>query len=151
MARVAQQPARPIGKCSVGGIRAPGRPIRDCDRVASYELGVQQMGWRNVDGKPYYYHIDRSGDVPRQIYVGHGAVGESAAKADAELASQRRAAKAKLLEQRLSVLAVGAIVRSIVAESRRLAIAALIASGYYLSRREWRRRSRELRVRVYEG
>jgi hypothetical protein len=100
------------------------------------------MGWKTINGRRYYYKSRRVGDRVVTDYYGGGET--AALIAEMERIDRERRDDARLTrrvrQQRARDL--DAALDALVAEARSEADALIEAAGFYLHRRQWRRRRR---------
>ncbi|MBM3984045.1 MAG: hypothetical protein FJ304_28020, partial [Planctomycetes bacterium] len=98
------------------------------------------MGWETRRGKRYYYRAVKINGCVVKTYVGTGAVGEEAARAD-EIARTGRALEAEKRRARDEHLAEGTRLAVAVYElGRAVAKSVLKGKGGPVSRKNWRKK-----------
>lgn len=100
------------------------------------------MAWKVRGNRRHYYRSVRDGDVVRSVYVGGGARGEEAARADLQQRLQRRKDELDLQCHLVECEAAGEPLRGLEVSMTWLVRAVLVLAGHYLHRgHEWRRRA----------
>ena len=96
------------------------------------------MAWEERSGRCYYYRKRREGGRVLSEYVGGGLAGEMAAMLE-QMERERRAAEREPWRRQIAAeAALDQEVGEYDELVRRLTAAALLASGYYRAKRQWR-------------
>jgi hypothetical protein len=100
--------------------------------------GYQKLAWEK-DGRYYTRSRKVAGRVVRE-YVGGGAIGEFAARLDAERRAARQAEALAWKEEKVRLAETEAQVIAVCDRAELLATAALYAAGFHQHKRQWRKR-----------
>ncbi|MCA1686965.1 MAG: hypothetical protein LC745_13540 [Planctomycetia bacterium] len=98
------------------------------------------MGWKWVNGHPYYYKSVREGGRVRSQYYGGGLTGKLIAEMENIEREEREADRLEDREARAGEREIERALDALVAEAREAVAAVLTAAGYHQHHRgEWRK------------
>ena len=97
------------------------------------------MGWEIRNGRPHYYQKKRSGRKVISQYVGSGEVAHLISQLDALHAEEEACKRSLELAERARQDEMDARIDEVGTIIETLTQGALLASGYHMHRRQWRR------------
>jgi hypothetical protein len=100
------------------------------------------MGWKTINGRRYYYKLERAGGRVKTTYFGAGESGTLMAEMVALERLERAADREDLREQREEFDAEETAVSEWFDGVQAVADAAMIAAGFHQHKGQWRRKRR---------
>jgi hypothetical protein len=100
------------------------------------------MGWKTINGRRYFYRMQKEQGRVKSTYFGPGSAGAVMAEWVALERQERAAERERLREEREQSLAEERIIADWFDDVQIMVDAALVATGYRKHRGEWRRRRR---------
>jgi hypothetical protein len=98
------------------------------------------MGWKTINGRRYFYKLEREGDRVKSTYFGAGESGSLMAEWIALERLERAAERERLREEREEADAEERAIAEWFDGVQAVADAAMLATGYYKHKGQWRRR-----------
>jgi hypothetical protein len=98
------------------------------------------MGWKQINGREYYYRCEREGGRVTTTYVGAGDLGRLSEILDAELRAEREAEREAARAEREEAAAEERAVAEWFDGVQAVADAAMVAAGFHKHKGQWRKR-----------
>jgi hypothetical protein len=98
------------------------------------------MGWKQINGRQYYYKSERVGGRVQSTYYGSGELASLVATLDTEAREEREAERRDRRAEREQADAEERAVAEWFDEVQAVADAAMIAAGFHKHRGQWRRK-----------
>ena len=98
------------------------------------------MGWKQINGREYYYKSERVGGRVKSTYYGAGEVASLVAQLDTIERGRREAERRDRRAEREQADAEERAVAEWFDEVQAVANAAMIAAGFHKHRGQWRRK-----------
>src|SRR5512135_2036632 len=98
------------------------------------------MGWKQINGRKYYYKSERVGGRIKSTYYGSGELASLVAILDAEAREEREAKRRRQRAERKRAEAEERAVAEWFDEVQAVADAAMVAAGFHKHRGQWRRK-----------
>lgn len=112
------------------------------DQVDGAQKKRSTMGWETRGNNKYYYRKEREpGGTVRSVYVGAGPVGELAALYDMQERHDKSLERTERQQLIKDLNQHNEVVKEVLELNRSLLAAAMIATGHYQHKRQWRRKA----------
>jgi hypothetical protein len=100
------------------------------------------MGWKTINGRRYFYKLEREGDRIRSTYCGAGESGSLMAAWVTLERLERAAEREREREEREESDTEERVVATWFADVQAVADVAMLAAGFHKHKGQWRRRRR---------